>query len=385
MNDHNGCCMIWTWKEKIARMGQVRLGPRTLRALAAGGCLGMVLQLSACAGNQEAMQARVNELEQRLKEVERTSGRLSVRTEDLQDQMDLWADRIETNRLALERRGRARALPVVVATPPGGAMPTSSQPAYPLPSTPYPATPTPAPAARIPVPGTGEAQPVALPAAEARPVKVVEQADESVPHVKITEEDFNKFVEESGVQVEDDTPARAPSGGGGHRSRSVPRPAASGGGGKSPVTSERLPVVAVDNGGDSGAAPAPTSTASTPMEVYKSALASYRTGEYSQAYNQFKAYLDMGPQRDYLDNAYYWLGESSFGLGQFEQAIGYFNRVIKETPEGNKVPDAMLKASLAYKRLGKTSEAKSILYDLVKIYPSTNAAKLATNKLKEFE
>ena len=53
-----------------------------------------------------------------------------------------------------------------------------------------------------------------------------------------------------------------------------------------------------------------------------------------------------------------------------------------EQPDGNKVPDAMLKMSLAFEKTDKTSEAKNMLLDLTKQYPSTNAGRLGAQRLE---
>ena len=93
----------------------------------------------------------------------------------------------------------------------------------------------------------------------------------------------------------------------------------------------------------------------------------------------------MGPPADYVDNAYYWLGECSYGLGRYQESLKHFGTVIKKTPDGNKVPDSMLKAALTYVRVGRSAEARSTLYNLLETYPNTNAARLAAQKLKELE
>jgi TolA-binding protein len=68
-------------------------------------------------------------------------------------------------------------------------------------------------------------------------------------------------------------------------------------------------------------------------------------------------------------------------LENFEGAVGYFQRLLRETPDGNKVPDAMLKMSLAYERQGRVDSAKETLEKLVNQYPTTQAGQLGAQKL----
>ena len=360
-------------------------------ALVSGGLAAATL-LTGCSAGEEAMQARVNELEQRLAQMERDSGRSVVRMEDVNDRISLLVDRVETNRLALERRGIARPLPVVVATPGQGAQVGSWSPP---PYTP-PAAPSGGPMdggykkldfdesrikARIAVPSTGIER-----AAAATAQRRVQPAQESeggaYEDVTITEDDFQRFVDSDGGSSSDSIRRASPSGQGGSAMKSA------GGGSKHApqpdvVHDEKLPVVKTTPVGE--ATRDKEEVPSTPMEAYKGALSKYRAGRYGEALSDFKRYLDMGPSEDYLDNAYYWIGECSYGLGEFKQAIAQFDRVIKETPGGNKVPDSMLKAAMAYIRIGSPSDARGILLNLVETYPSTNAAKLATEKLKELD
>jgi TolA-binding protein len=63
--------------------------------------------------------------------------------------------------------------------------------------------------------------------------------------------------------------------------------------------------------------------------------------------------------------------------------VSFFQRVMSEQPDGNKVPDAMLKMSLAYDRVGRGAEATRLLDDLNRQYPATNAGRLASQRLAE--
>jgi tol-pal system protein YbgF len=346
------------------------------------GAAGLALLLTGCNGNQEAMQRRIDDLQSQVQELQKNTGRQNVRVGDLEDRVSLIDDKVATNRLALERRGVVRELPMVrVAPGPGGGMVvrgdtyTSSPPEY----DPY-VRPDAGVRARIAVP-TPRAE---APLYEERPVAVAPRAPDPEPageRVVINEDTYREFLEEEGGV--DDAPApravrkRSPRVG-------VPsepsRVTGQGPRAKAPVTDERLPVVAA-----AGTAGPPSAKIDNPRDLYKRGLASYRAGKYAEARKDFDQYLRMGPSADYLDNAYYWLGECAYGMGRHKEALTYFGKVIKETPDGNKVPDSMLKAALAYVRIGQKGEARSTLYNLLETYPNTNAARLAAQKLKELE
>ena len=332
------------------------------------------LCVSGCSGQSEVVKDRLSEMEDRIRDVERHNGRASVRLEDLEDRVTILGDRVETNRLAYERRGRANPLPVVIARPGEDGLPSS---------------PLVAPQRRVSKASGGAASDAGVKSRFTLPKSIEERASEvgrfeveragedlaDAEKVVISEEDYHNFVQKHGIVEE---PRVAP------RSKKPARRAAGvsrARRAKDPVTSETLDVVPLGGkGGDKG-----VSQSRGAMEIYKSGLALYRAGDYSSAMAEFTAYLHKGPTRDYLDNAYYWLGECSFGMGRFKDSINYFNRVITEIPNGNKVPDSMLKASYAYLKIGQAAQAKTILYNLLETYPSTNAAKLASKKLNKLD
>ena len=150
-----------------------------------------------------------------------------------------------------------------------------------------------------------------------------------------------------------------------------------------PVTSERLATTEELDPGPSKPADSKPASRKEALTTYKDALAAYRGGEYASALGGFEAFLASGPQADYVDNALYWIGECHFGLGKFDAAVSYFQRVMAEQPDGNKVPDAMLKMSLAYDRTGRAEQASKLLEDLTRQFPATNAGRLASQKLAE--
>jgi tol-pal system protein YbgF len=331
-----------------------------------------VLILSGCSGQSDLVKEQMGEIEKRLRDVERHNGRASVRLEDLEDRVTILVDRVETNRLAYERRGRANPLPVIVARP--------GEELTPMP----PVTPE----RRVSRASGALGSDAGIKARIALPKSMEEKASamgrykeesfgrdgENVENVVISEQEYLDFVKKHGIndEVEKELP-RKPA----RRAAGVSRARRA----KDPVTSETLDVVPIGTGGSQKG----VSQSRGAMEIYKSGLALYRAGDYASAMKEFTAYLHKGPSRDYLDNAYYWLGECSFGMGRFKDAINYFNRVITEIPGGNKVPDSMLKASYAYLKMGQGAQAKKILYNLLETYPSTNAAKLATKKLNKLD
>lgn len=315
---------------------------------------------------QAAQEKQILAIQARLDEAERTNGRLNVRIEGLEDDVFLLQDRVDANRIALQRRG--------IMGP--NAQANNSQKPGPSPESYYGSGQnhnaygtTDRAVTRIPLGGgddrdwriQGEAR-REDDAAQRIPTSTV-QGGQAESDLVITEKEFDAFTrEEVG-------PARSAANTGNGTRRQA----------QDPVTSEKLPTT-----GELGAVPpADKPRKGDALGIYKDALAHYRGGDYRQAMGDFEAFLASGPQPDYLDNALYWIGECHFGLGQYDDAVSYFQRVFAEQPDGNKVPDAMLKMSLAFDRLGRGAEATRLLEDLLRQYPATNAGRLASQKLAE--
>lgn len=143
------------------------------------------------------------------------------------------------------------------------------------------------------------------------------------------------------------------------------------------VTNDRLPSKS-DASGSNAASPA--AAASSPMQFYQEGIDLYRQGNYEAARTRFEKFLAARPEESYIDNALYWIGECFYGAGLYHEAAGYFHKVIQEYPNANKVPDALLKVSLTYQKLGKNDSARDMLRYLMEAYPGTEAARIGKEK-----
>lgn len=342
---------------------------------------------------EDAAQRKIDQLQSRLQEVERTNGRLNVRIEELEDTVFLLQDRTESNRIALQRRGYLRRGTTV--SPRAEAPQPAPESYYYGEGNPYgrqqqqqqqpqqreyrPSGQNRRPVTRIPLSqeqsygeqrGQGAQQ-----QQQRRPQQQERQqqprARQQAPgndgsqeaEIVITEEDFRQFAGESGSdKAERSSPSKT-------RSKKKAQP---------PVTDEKLGTS--DEKAESVDKP---KVGDNPLDTYRTSLAQYRSGNYAEALAGFEAFLDAGPKVDYVDNALYWIGECHYGLGHYSKAVNFFQRVLREQPDGNKVPDSMLKMSLAYEKLGRPGDSEALLEKLTDRYPTTNAGRLGAQKLSE--
>ncbi|WP_158542376.1 tetratricopeptide repeat protein [Lujinxingia litoralis] len=359
----------------------VARGRRARRAVAY--LFGPSLFLGACAQTQPVedvlTRADIASVQERVEDVERTNGRLTVRIEEMERQLVLMQDRVEANRIVLQRRGYLRNSQEAFARNDQGR-------------------PQPAPESHYATRpeddfGYGYGEPAPR-RAERRPVTHIPLSDQQsgrqqaapqqameihVEAPEVSEEEAVVFTNEDleayfGKQPPAPTEARTNAGAtaGGRRAQA-------------PVTQERL-ATSQEIDSQPSASPATRKAPTTQRELldlYQESLTSYRSGSYSDALEGFETFLAGGPREDYLDNALYWIGECHFGMGNFTQAVTQFQRILDELPGAAKVPDAMLKMSLAYDRMGQPGRAVELLRRLSDDFPGTNAGKLGAKRLEE--
>src|SRR5690606_18824508 len=91
---------------------------------------------------------------------------------------------------------------------------------------------------------------------------------------------------------------------------------------------------------------------------YELAYKVLRGGEPERARELFKKFLAKWPNDPLSDNAQYWMGESYYVRNQYHNAVVEFQRVLEKYPEGDKVPDALLKLGICFVALGICDDAK---------------------------
>lgn len=103
---------------------------------------------------------------------------------------------------------------------------------------------------------------------------------------------------------------------------------------------------------------------------YDYALKQYRAKKYQDAISIFSELLFSDAENALSDNCQYWIGESYYGLRNYNQAITEFEKVFL-FPSSNKVDDSQLKLGLCYFRLGDKDQARAEFDRLIANYPTS--------------
>lgn len=119
-----------------------------------------------------------------------------------------------------------------------------------------------------------------------------------------------------------------------------------------------------------------------PEAVYQQGYEAMKAGDTVKAREFFSTFLEQNPSHNLAANAQYWIGETYYSEKNFELAVLEFQEVIKNFPDKDKAPAAMLKQGMAFRELGDTKSANYILKRLVDEHPKSEEAKVARDKFK---
>jgi tol-pal system protein YbgF len=137
------------------------------------------------------------------------------------------------------------------------------------------------------------------------------------------------------------------------------------------------------SGGAAGAASAsaPARPAGNDQQAYQAAFALIEARKYDEANRAFMDFLAAYPTSRNAENAQYWLAETYYVRGDYTTALGEFRKVMETYPQSAKVPDALLKAGFCQAELGDRTAARSSLQEVMRQFPDTTAARLASQRL----
>jgi TolA-binding protein len=120
-------------------------------------------------------------------------------------------------------------------------------------------------------------------------------------------------------------------------------------------------------------------------EVYANAQNLYSQSRYREAYQAFSQALFLDLNDDFQGRCYYWMGESMYAQGAFQQALDNFGKVFVSFGATSKAADALLKIGFTYYELGIYNGARQALNEFCKLFPDHRAVPLAKEKLSRID
>jgi len=114
--------------------------------------------------------------------------------------------------------------------------------------------------------------------------------------------------------------------------------------------------------------------------LYDQGYTLYHQGRYVDAEATFQIFLRSYGDTDLADNAGYWIGESRYARGDFRGALAVYRETLEEHPEGNKVPDILLKMGICLENLDNLADARDVYDELIRRFSGSAASVTAEQR-----
>lgn len=118
---------------------------------------------------------------------------------------------------------------------------------------------------------------------------------------------------------------------------------------------------------------------------FDAALTHFREGKFAEAEAAFSAFVRQYPRSGYLPSARFWLGNAQYANRDYKEAINNFKALIASAPNHARAPEAALSIANCQIELKETRGARKTLEDLLRVYPQSEAAAAAKERLSRLK
>ena len=114
---------------------------------------------------------------------------------------------------------------------------------------------------------------------------------------------------------------------------------------------------------------------------YDAAFALFRKPDFAAAQPAFIDFIRRYPQSGYNPSALFWLGNAQYATRNYNEAITNFRSMIAQASDHPKASEAALSIANCQIELKAIPAARKTLEDLMKVYPQSEAATAAKDRL----
>jgi len=129
--------------------------------------------------------------------------------------------------------------------------------------------------------------------------------------------------------------------------------------------------------------PKPAVSSAAADKNYTEGMRLYHAKKFGDARHQLYQYLKNQPKGSKAAEARYYLADSFYQEGKYQEAGVEFNKLRIQFPKSILAPAGLLRQALCYKNQQQMGTYRSTLQKLVKAYPNSPEAKEAQKMLKE--
>ena len=143
----------------------------------------------------------------------------------------------------------------------------------------------------------------------------------------------------------------------------------------------QIPNGATATNGSAPQTQASATSAATPEEQYREAFGLLRKQDFEAAEQALGNFVRNHPDDPLAGNAQYWLGETYYVRGQYENAAVAFTEGFQTYPDSTKAPDNLLKLGMSLANLGKNEDACTAFSHLIDNFP--NASNVVLDRARQ--
>jgi tol-pal system protein YbgF len=114
---------------------------------------------------------------------------------------------------------------------------------------------------------------------------------------------------------------------------------------------------------------------------FDAAMDLLRKSEFGPAMSAYNAFLQRYPASGYRPSVLYWLGNAQYASRAYKESVESHRRLATEFPTHLRTPEAMLAMANSQIELKDTKGSRRTLEDLVKAYPTSEAAAAGRERL----
>lgn len=118
---------------------------------------------------------------------------------------------------------------------------------------------------------------------------------------------------------------------------------------------------------------------------FEAAFVLFRKGDFAAAAKEFAQFVKVYSASGYKPSALYWLGSAKFARRDFNEAIAHLRGLVNDFPNHARAPEAMLTIGNAQLEIKQAKEARKTFNELLKLYPTTEAAAAAKDRLAQIK
>ncbi len=118
------------------------------------------------------------------------------------------------------------------------------------------------------------------------------------------------------------------------------------------------------------------------LKAFDEAFSLYRNNQFAKAADALEDFSRRYPYHDMASSGLYYAGKSRMMIGQFKEAASIFKKLVESYPKDERNAKALLLAGRCEERLGKAKAAKGTYLELVDTFPLSQEAVTANKRLQ---